>query len=355
MVDERNKVMLAAAGSVGVHVLLLLLWALSVQWLPCDQPPPADVPEPEPIKVTLEEEKIPVPAPTPPLVHFLDTTDMVEASSPPPDARARSLKNTRATSVLPAQGDDETITQHGRQASAFVLDTRNYLDTSAGPDTPSDATPAPPVETAPPLPRAVARQITPPPPSTAPPLTPAPRKVDFALGEPASLPAQPSPSEPNPYDPSFRSPVSMTEPPRPTPASIGTRRVGYQPSKLQTAVSGSINNQGTGSLASVATPLGRYQNTVIDAIRRRWYGYLGQRTDLASMGQVTIHFLVGMDGRARSTKVVANTANEALASISLQAILDARFAPMPADAVPDTGGGQLPMDLTFEFIDSTGF
>ena len=349
MSKQRKKVMLAVAGSLGLHVLVLLAWACAVQWLPRTQARPARTREP--IKLTIEA-ATPAPTPvlqpvaTPPPVQFLDTGGMADAGTPPPDAKFESTKNTAAASDLSATGDAPLPTQEGRKDPSFALETRDYV---AG-KTPGNAASAntPPPQTAPPLPQAVARQKPPTPPPAA---TPAHRLGDFALAAPTSLPREPTVEEANPYDPSVRTPASVTEPPLPTPSRYGINKGGYQPQALKNAVSGSINNRGPASVAAAATPTGRYQAAVMEAIRRRWYRYIENRADVASVGSVKIHFLVGMDGRARATQVVANTANEALADISLQAILDAAIPPMPSDAIPNTGGGQLPMDLTFEFLE----
>ena len=345
MSKQRNKVLLAVAGSVGLHVLLLLGCALLVQWLPRSKAA-ASHPS-EPLKVTLEEET-PTPPPevpaAPPRPHFLDAGNLAEVSTPPPDARFQSAKNTADASELPATGDKPLPTQLGRQAPTFALNTQAYLTgETSGPAAPASAPPPP--QTAPPLPKAVAPQNRP-----VPAATPAQETLsktgDFALATPASLPAEPKLEE-NPYDPSVRSSAPITEPPLPTPVRLGAGRTAYQSQQTKTAMSGSINNRGAASVASASSPTGRYQSAVIDAIGRRWNSYVESRSDVVSLGTVKIHFLVGMDGKARGTQVIANTANEALASISLKAIADASIPPMPSDAIPDTGGGQLPMDLTF--------
>ena len=347
MLKQRNKVLWAVAGSIGLHILLLLSCALMVQWLPRSNT--ASSKPPQPLKVTLEEETptpppVVIPTDTPPPVHFLDAGNMAEVSTPPPDAKYRSAKNTVDASELSATSDKPLPTQLGRQSPVFALNTQAFL---AG-DAASQASPAratPPPETAPPLPRAVATQNRS---ATAVTSTPpvAPKPEDFALATPASLPTEPK-GEENPYDPSIRSSAAITEPPLPTPVHFASGRTPYQSQQTKTAMSGSINNRGAASLASASSPMGRYQSAVIDAIGRRWNSYVESRSDVVSLGTVKIHFLVGMDGKARGTQVIANTANEALASISLKAIADASIPPMPSDAIPDTGGGQLPMDLTF--------
>lgn len=353
MNHRRNHVLLAVAASLGLHGLLLLLWALAVLFLSSRGQDAASA-TPPPLKLTLEEETpppvaTPEPTATPTRALFKDTASMAEVATPPPDAQFESMKNTAAASELPGTGDGSLPTQTGRIDPNFVLETTEYV---AGND-PGKAAPAntPAPETAPPLPRAMAQQKPPatPPIATAAP-TPAPRPGDFALATPASLPTEPQ-EEPNPFDPAFRPPSTMTEPPLPTPVRYGSSRPAGRPQQLKTAISGSINNQGAASIASASSPMGRYQGAVINAIRLRWNAYIENRADLASLGSVKIHFLIGMDGKARGVQVLNNSANQALASITIQAIADAKIPPMPAEAVPDTGGGQLPMDITFEFLD----
>lgn len=359
MLDQRKKVVWAAAGSVGLHLLVLLLWALTIQWLPNAEKAAGHSPEPtpEPIKVTLEQEKpdllpVPTPTPTPPPSRFVDTHDLAETATPPPNSSFESARNTAAASELPPEGDAPLPTQKGREVPSFVVQTHRYVDGADEPPAAPANTPPPPVETSPPLPRAVPQ---PPRPALAATVAPTPAPTapsqpgELALAQPSSIPAEPSPAEANPYDPSVRTPTSLTEPPRPTP--VRSARGGYQPQQYKTAISGSVSNRGASSVASAATPMGRYRELVINTIGRRWNAYIGKRNDLASTGSVTIQFLIGMDGKARGTKVVASTANEAFASLSLQAILDSKMPPMPADAVPNETGGQLPVELTFEFVD----
>ena len=344
MSNQRKKVILAAAGSLGLHVVLLLVWALTVQWLP-GKGGTALAPPPKPIKVTIEEatpEPVMVAVSTPPPVRFLDTSNMREAASPPPDTDAESGKNTVDASELPPTGTQALPSQAGTKNTVFAIETHEFVDGEARGDAPP--TSQPPPETAPPLPRAVAQ---PKPVAVA---APTPRPEGFAMMAPQATPTGTAEPEANPYDPSVRS--TDTAPPLPTPIlTFGRSRGTYQPQQTKTAISGSINNRGPSSVASMSTPTGRYQAAVLEAIGRRYNRYVANRSDLAALGSVHIHFLVGMDGHTRQMEVVTNTANEALASISLQAITDAAIPPMPADAIPDTGGGQLPVDIIFEFLD----
>ena len=362
MLSQRTKVIAAVSASVGLHLLLLIVWALLVELLGVRTPPPSPK---EPLKVTLETVatptptaapvETPVPTLAPPLlvvvpaasfVVFPDTANMVGAATPPPDARQESDRNTVNAGELPASGSVPIPSQAGRPAPTFALNTAEYLP-NPEPLTDQSTIPPPP-ETAPPLPRAAPQPAATPAP--IPDAAPLLRTGDIALATPPPTP-EPAP-EVNPFDPSFRPPASLTEPPRPTPVS---RRDFYQPQPLKTASSGSINNLGEASVASASTPTGRYKAAVKAAVQRRWNGYVDHRMSLMSVGTVTVRFLIGMDGRARGVQVVSNTANETLAAICMRAINEASIPPMPADAVPTTGGGQLPMDLTFEIINGPRF
>lgn len=351
MLDQRRKVILAAAASVGLHVLLLLLWAVLSTLFPRRPETPR---QPDaPLKVTFAEDKPeltpppepePSPTPTPVVVRpAIDSTDMTEAATPPPDAKVTSARNTTDASELPADGAGMGPTQKGRQNSSFAVASREEISGPNPAQPEAVRTPVP--ETAPPLPRAVPQPTVA---AAKPPPTPAPSTDGYALATPASLPTEPEADAPNPFDPSFRPPSTMTEPPRPTPVP---RHGGYQPYALKTAMSGSISNVGSSSVASVASPTGRYQAAIKALIAQRWQGAVHAKGDLAQVGSVTVRFLVGMDGKARGIQVVSNTSNEALAAISLRAIMEAKAPPMPAEVVPETSGGQMPMDLIFEIVD----
>jgi hypothetical protein len=48
-------------------------------------------------------------------------------------------------------------------------------------------------------------------------------------------------------------------------------------------------------------------------------------------------------------KVVSNSSNETLASLSLQSIIDANLPPMPEDLAPMLAGDPMEFTLTFTF------
>ncbi len=126
--------------------------------------------------------------------------------------------------------------------------------------------------------------------------------------------------------------LTSTPTPRPSVASTPQApKSSYQPYKDKTRLAGAITNKGMSAVNAVGTPLGRYQKSVYDAIGSRWYAYMEDRGDLASLGTVRVTFVIDRSGRVRNPKVASNDSNEAFANISLQAILDAKFPPIPDD------------------------
>ena len=123
--------------------------------------------------------------------------------------------------------------------------------------------------------------------------------------------------------------------------------VGFQADQEMTSVSGSIGKHGDANVDSVATPVGRYRSMVIRAISAKWYKYFYARSDIVSLGMVRIHLAIDRRGQVLTPRVLSNTSNEALASVSMQAIMDAPIPPMPPETVTLMKGGELSMDLTF--------
>ncbi len=355
MSSKRKQVTLAVVGSVAIHLIVLFAWAFAVQWFPAAQA--ASNPPPEQIKlqVVAENPDTPPPPPEPVLapkptpftpIVLSEREEPPDASHPPKDTAFQSDRDSEAASELPASGDKPLPTREGKTVPHFAFDPQPPSPGDAG-DTAGQnvAENMPPSlrVTAPPLPRPVS---TPPPaPSTPPPSAPPADPRDLAMVTPQSIPATPADPDPNPYDPSIRPPANMTEPPRPTP--VPRRGGGYRPLQERTASAGSVDNPGTSSVAAEATPSGRYTASVIQAIKRRWYQYFDARADVVSLGTVRIHFAVDRDGKIRTPRIVSNTANEALASISLRALADAPIPPMPDDVVASTSGAQLPIDIYF--------
>ncbi len=353
MSTKRKQVTLAVIGSVGIHLLVLFAWACTVQWFPTAQA--ANSQPPEEIKLQVVEEKpdtppppepelVPKATPAKPVV-FKDTPDLPDASQAPKDAAFQSDKNSEAASELPASGNKPLPTQKGRPVPSFAFDTQPYVTGDEKNTAAKDASenmPPPVLETAPPLPKPVS---TAPPEPTATPAAPDPADPrDLAMVTPKSIPANPADADPNPYDPSIRPPANMTEPPRPTPVP---HRSGYRPMQERMEATGSISKYGEGSVASEASPAGRYIGSVKHAVEARYHQYVDARADIITFGMVRIHFTVDRDGRVLSSRVVSNTANEALANVTLHALVDAKIPPMPVDVVTVFEGGILDMSINF--------
>ncbi len=168
---------------------------------------------------------------------------------------------------------------------------------------------------------------------------------EFGLPPPTPTPEDTEPA----FDPSVRSP--STAPEGPTVASRGanaSNAVGFQADQQISASKGGATRQGAANVDSVATPAGRYHNMVVRAIKRdSGYSYFYARGDVISLGMVRIHVTVDRRGKVLMPRVLSNSSNEALAAISIQALIDAPIPPMPPEALVALPEGELSMDLTF--------
>ncbi len=115
----------------------------------------------------------------------------------------------------------------------------------------------------------------------------------------------------------------------------------------KTQINGKVANNGATSLATIATPQGAYKKAVTDAIKTRWYAYINARLDTASYGTVTVHFFIERSGKVVSPHVVSNSGNEALASASMQAIMEAHIPPIPDEVALGIKGEVMPLDFDF--------
>ena len=139
-------------------------------------------------------------------------------------------------------------------------------------------------------------------------------------------------------------------PPGPTVASRqanASNAAGFQATQTMASLSGNINNRGAGNVDAVATPVGHYYGMVISAIKQKWYVYSSAHSDMVAIGTVHIHFIVDRSGRVTVPRVISNSSNEALATVSLQALLDAAIPPMPP-TVEVAIKGELSVDMRFE-------
>ena len=335
MLTNRQKVLVAGAGSALLHAVLLVGVGLIVALRPPETPPAAP-PAPLHLEIVKSEPELSMPPAPAPEHRVVDNSMMKDAEHPRTDSRLEGDKTTVAASEVPGTGDEPLPTQKGRVAPNYAF--------NPAPPAPAEPPPAEPPPAEPP-------PSTPPPPAPQRPLAqdhsddPAPTLVrnDLALVD-----AQPSPppEEVNPYDPSFRS----TAPPPPVPVRRSKPASAYHPLEEQTASSGSITIHGASSVDAVATPFGRYRKAVTDSIRSIWRDEVEARSDIASLGAIKVHFALDRTGHIHMLRVLSNSSNSALESITLDAITRAAIPPIPPEVVESLGGAMLQLDVTFECL-----
>ena len=174
---------------------------------------------------------------------------------------------------------------------------------------------------------------------------PAPTLVHNDLTMVDAEPAAPRTEEDNPYDPSFRS----TAPP-PVPIQRPAENSAYRPMPERTASNGNITTKGASSVEAVATPYGRYRKAVLDSIRAVWTQQIQARRDLASLGTIRFHFAIDRSGHVHSPAMLSNSANDVLASITLDAITKAAIPPIPPEVADSLNSAMLQLDVTFECL-----
>ncbi len=355
MRPKRQKVALAFLGSVLLHGIALLLFALIVVMRP--PAPPAPPPD-EPMKLEMVQEEppetppplpaleaTPTPSPTP-ASRFIVDANGPDADSTPPADSALSDRTTRASSADQNDGSQPGVSQKGGRMASFRFDPRPPAPGLIAPAETSVPTPLP--ETAPDLPKpdqsARRTAATPRPYAATPPpeATPAPTAGPDEFAE---LMATPTPTPEDPFDPSIRS----TSPALPKPAARTAARSTPTPpvGAARSAETGSNPNHGPGGVDTLATPAGRYTRKVADMIKFIWYRSMDARND-AMYGSTLIHCTIDRDGVVIDPKVATNKADPIFASTALQAVEAARLPAMPEDVVKELDGKRLPMDITFE-------
>lgn len=349
MRTEREKVVLAVGGSVLLHGIALVLFALIVALRP---PAPAETLADDTVKLEVVEEPpdtppppaelaAVTPTPTPRSLKVVDATGEDATDTPPPGA-ALSDRTTRASSAEAGEGVQPGAAQKGQRMASFQFDPR-----PPAPGLLDRATPPP--ATAPDLPQPTRPASGTPPPAA----TPAPTATPAATAAPdefAMAMATPSPSPEDPFDPSIRS----TSPPLPKPAARSTPSppVGA----ARSAENGAGANRGPGGVDTLATPAGRYTRQVTTMIKFIWSRAVESRPD-AVYGTTVIRCSIDRDGLVIAPRIVKNTADPTFGAIALQAVGVARLPPMSPEVVEDLGGKRLSMDITFDLVppqDATG-
>jgi outer membrane biosynthesis protein TonB len=351
-IRARKRVYWALGGAVAIHLLLLVSLASVIPLIP----DASTVVQPKPFKLTVErpsDETDQMTAEEKKRRDYLETNPDQEADKPPTDPAFESDKDTLAASEKPAENDKPLPSQDGRDLPWFKFDSKPYVEGEKAANLSSKDNPAPVPTPAP---------VSAPAPSSNPPrpqpnlaaVTPKPTLTprDIAMLEPQPTPPSPpeetevqpeaqshppSPNVPRPADPSVQSPGKQTLP-------------GYQPQSEQTKMVGGISNRGRSSAAAIGTPLGRYIKEVQDAIGSRWYFYAQKRSDLISVGTCKISFWINREGKVEGLRMHSNTSSETLASLSIQAIVEARLPPIPPDVAAILPGGRLEVsDYNFTF------
>jgi outer membrane biosynthesis protein TonB len=239
---------------------------------------------------------------------FMETPDSKKSVEPPPEKTFESNANSRAASEQPVTGDAPLPSQQGKDRPAVDLDTHQYSLANQG------AQPQPSIK---------------PEPSAQPSTTPTPQPT-AAPEQFAMLRATPTPS------------------PESRPSSTPQQQASsYQAYKEQTRQSGRITNRGISAVNAVGTPLGRYKKLLLDGVGSRWYHYISQRGDLASIGTAHLVFSIDRSGHVKNLKVIENTSNEAFANVCLQSIMEVQLPPIPEEVVNSLPSEGLEEDITF--------
>ena len=112
---------------------------------------------------------------------------------------------------------------------------------------------------------------------------------------------------------------------------------------------GNINNRGRSSIAALGTPQGRFEKRCRMRSAHGGTTMCGSEVIWSISAPCRIRFYVRSDGKVEDVKVIRNSSNETLASISLQSIIDANLPPMPEDLAPMFSGDPMEFTLSFNF------
>lgn len=112
-------------------------------------------------------------------------------------------------------------------------------------------------------------------------------------------------------------------------------------------IRGAISNKGKSSVASEATPIGRYKKTLADVISSHWYHSIDQRMELLSFGTATLIFYVNQQGKIEELHLLSNTSNQTFADCCLQSINEAKIPAIPAEIATTLEHGRLEIEYRF--------
>ena len=116
---------------------------------------------------------------------------------------------------------------------------------------------------------------------------------------------------------------------------------GASPGELQSKVNGTLTNRGENAVDVVETAVGKYKNTVLAAVSKRWQKSREEKRDSLDKGILKLVFTVRANGRVSGLKVTENDGNTVLTDMTLEAILEADIPPMPEEVNAELGAAGL--------------
>ncbi len=292
---EKRTILLALLAAILIHLLVAFFLAAFGGVFS-----PATPVEDKPSELTFMDL-----APTAPKNSEFIETDESKKAPEPKEKTFESNANSIGASELAAAGQLPLPSQNGKDRPFMDLETQQYsLDAKGAQPQPSVA----PQEN--PMPSAV--------PQTQP--APVTAAEQFALLTQKSAAA-------------LERPTAALQP-----------QSAYRRMKEKTHLAGNITNHGISAVNALGTPLGRYQKIVIDSIGSRWYAFVDQRRDLATIGTLRVDFYVDRSGKVKDLRITENSSNEAFANLCIQSVMEARLPPIPGDVASTLPAEGLPME-----------
>ena len=312
-VQERREWRREALAALALAILIHLALVFGAGWffvLAANIPFQPAAAEPEPVRLVILP---PEPKPAKRPVFVPSQSSETPARKPREDAPFESDRDSIAASEAAPTGTEPVPSVDGREENALTLRDQTY---SAGkPEQP--AAPAVPQESKP------AEQAAP---------TPRLEEITAPI------------EKPKPITQATPKPAEQTARPAPPTAT------GYRPETRVTRLRGNVSTRGRASVEANATPLGRYKKQVSDAIGSRWYYYVKSQSGLLNLGTVEIRFTVEPSGKVRGPRILRNSSNESLASVSIASIINAEIPPIPPDVAKLLDNGRLEIDYSFTVL-----
>jgi hypothetical protein len=169
----------------------------------------------------------------------------------------------------------------------------------------------------------------------------------------ASLAQPPSQSQPSPSpgDLTLENPKILPQPHPTKPRTVQEALAQNHLPGLQMRQNGGVpNKQLISSLDVTGSPLGQYDQLIIEAVQQRWDDLLNsQQFALDRSGRVTLRFHLNYDGTVSDMTVLNNTVGELLSLVCQEAIEEAApFAPWSGEMHRTIGANY--REITFTFL-----